>query len=117
MNARIEKKLSKRLLALAPSLFPDAWVLREPSELAYNQGSRITHTLHTGGGTDYWGDGVCAYSLWESWAINWPWCGLFEKHPEGHEREYFPNTEGFKPTPRNLLRLAAKIEARRRVGE
>lgn len=111
MNARIEKKLSKRLLAVAPVLFREAWVLEEPSELACEQGSSISHALHIGGGTDYWGDGMDSHSLWSWWERNWMWFGQFQPYPEGHEREHFPNTEGFMPTTKNLLRLAAGLQS------
>lgn len=43
--------------------------------------------------------------------MNWPWHGLFEPYPADHKLEDYPNTEGFKPTTINLLRLARDCEA------
>lgn len=112
MKARIEKKLSKRLVEVAHSLFPRAWVFPDISELAEEQRTSVSHVLHVGGGVDYWGDGMDAFTCWESWSINWMWSGSFESYPEGHEREFYPDTTGFNPTTQNLLRLAAECEAR-----
>jgi len=114
MKARIEKKLSKRLVEIAPSLFRGAWVYScEPSMLAEKQGSRVSNVLCVGGGVDYWGEGEDDYTVWRAWTGygQWSWCGHFEPYPEGHERQGHPNTEGFKPTTRNLLKLAAQCEA------
>ncbi|KAF1004382.1 MAG: hypothetical protein GAK36_00051 [Pseudomonas sp.] len=110
MKARIEKKLSKRLVTLLPSLFGKAWVDREPSELAYEQNSCINNVMSVGGGIDYWGEGQDAYTCWALWRMNWMWHGPFESYPEGHRHQHYPNTEGFKPTTRNLLKLAAECE-------
>nr|WP_176441330.1 hypothetical protein [Pseudomonas aeruginosa]MCV4168539.1 hypothetical protein [Pseudomonas aeruginosa]HCK4895377.1 hypothetical protein [Pseudomonas aeruginosa]HCL4222383.1 hypothetical protein [Pseudomonas aeruginosa] len=43
MKARIEKKLSKRLVELYPASYSAAWRDEEPSELAYEQGTRVRH--------------------------------------------------------------------------
>lgn len=110
MKARVEKKLSKRLVGLYPGLYGKAWRDDEPSELAYEQRSSVRHVLSVGGGLDYWGEGQDAYTCWADWAMNWPWHGPFEAYPEGHQHQFFPNTEGFKPTTRNLLALAAECE-------
>lgn len=111
MNARIEKKLSKRLVQEAPNLFKDAWQMVDmPSLLADNSGSNITNTYHVGGGVDYWSEGCEAYSVWEWWADNaWCWHGNFPSYPAGHKFEHSPNTEGFKPTVSNLIKLAKSI--------
>jgi len=53
MKARIEKKLSKRLVQLHPALYRKAWRDDEHSELAYEQRTRGRHCLSVGGGTDY----------------------------------------------------------------
>lgn len=110
MKARIEKKLSKRLFQLYPSLYGRAWIDDDHSELAYEQKSCVRHCPSVGGGTDYWGDGEEAYTVWASWLDMWPWHGPFEAYPHDHEHAMFPNTEGFRPTTRNLLRLAAECE-------
>lgn len=113
MKARIEKKLCKRLVQIAPTLFRHAWIDDgEPSELAYAQGTRVSNLYCLGGGVDYWGDGEDAYTTWESWRMNWEWHGDFEPYPEGHQCAHYPNTTGFKPTTRNLLLLAKQAEAR-----
>lgn len=112
MKARIEKKLSKRLVALSPTLYHEAWFDEETSELAYKQGTCVRLVPSVGGGTDYWGEGEDAYAVWQDWLSSWPWHGPFDAYPEGHELEFYPNTEGFKPTTQNLLRLAAECEAR-----
>lgn len=111
MKARIEKKLSKRLVQIAPLVFKGAWLDEEPSELAYKQGSRVNNIYSVGGGVDYWGDGEDAFTAWEYWLMNWAWHGDFEPYPEGHRFEFYPNTEGFRPTTVNLLRLAVIAEA------
>lgn len=107
MKARIEKKLSKRITQIAPKMFKDAWVYNgEPSELAYEQGSRVKNILHMGGGTDYWGEGNEAYTAWRWFLDSYMWQGDFDVYPTGHEFEDFPNTDGFKKTTINLLRFA-----------
>lgn len=111
MKARIEKKLSKRLVQIAPSLFPGAWIDKdEPSVLAYEQGSRVSHILSVGGGVDYWGEGCDAYTVWAAWQMNWMWHGPWGSFPAGHQYEFYPNTDGFKPTTRNLLKLSAQCQ-------
>lgn len=111
MKARIEKKLSKRLVQLHPGLYRRAWIDKdEPSELAYRQRTRVSHVRSVGGGTDYWGDGQDAYTVWADWKMNWCWHGPFEEYPHEHNLAHYPNTEGFRPTTRNLLKLAANCE-------
>lgn len=112
MNARIEKKLSNRLVELCPTLFKDAWISDdEPSELAYRQNSRITHCYHAGGGyCDYLGDALEGYSVWDWWATSWCWYGEFPTYPAGHEYEHFPDTTGFRPTTKNLIKLAVDVD-------
>ena len=111
MKARIEKKLSKRLGVIYPSGYGKAWLdSDEPSELAYEQRTRVSHIPSVGGGTDYWGEGQDAYTTWQDWKMNWEWSGPFEPYPEGHQHQCYPNTEGFRPTTRNLLKLAAECE-------
>jgi len=75
MKARIEKKLSKRLIKIAPAIFQGVWLDRECSELAYAQRTSVSNVWSTGGGTDYWGDGLEAYTLWADWLNSWPWVG------------------------------------------
>ena len=111
MKARIEKKLSNRLVQLHPALYRRAWIDKgEPSELAYEQRTRVSNVRSVGGGTDYWGDGQDAYTVWADWKMNWCWHGPFEEYPHDHKSAHYPNTEGFRPTTRNLLKLAADCE-------
>lgn len=113
MKARTDKKLSKRLREIAPSLFHDAWIENgDLSELAYAQRTRVSNVWCCGGGTDYWGESLESYTLWSLWKTNWPWHLGCDPFPEGHEREGYPNPKGFRPTTPNLLRLAAECEAR-----
>lgn len=112
MKARIEKKLSRKLVSIAPTVFKDAWLDNgEPSELAYKQGTRVTNLMSVGGGTDYFGDGMDAYTTWAWWLMNWEWYGDFQPYPEGHQFENYPDVSGFRRTTRNLLALAVQAEA------
>lgn len=71
MKARTEKKLSKHLVRTHPSLYRRAWIDKdEPSELAYEQNTRVSNVPSVGGGTDYWGDGQDAYTVWADWKSN-----------------------------------------------
>jgi len=108
MKARIEKKLSKSLVRLHPSLYYlNSWIEKdEPSELAYEQNTRVSHVPSVGD----WGDGQDVYTVWADWKSNWMWHGPFEEYPQGHQFACYPNTEGFTLTTRNLLRLAADCE-------
>lgn len=115
MKARIEKKLSQRLVQLHPALYGKAWRDDELSELAYDQRSSVRHCLSVGGGTDYWGEGMDAYTVWADWKMNWSWHGPFEAHPDGHQSEGYPNTGTFRPTTRNLLKLATECELAERA--
>lgn len=108
MKARIEKKVSKRLVEVAPKIFKGAWQEshEEPSALAYEQGSCVSGLYCIGGGVDYWGEGCDAWSCLEWMQLNFEWIGGFESYPEGHEFEGYPNVKGFKPTAKNLIELA-----------
>lgn len=129
MKPRIEKKLSKRLVEIAPSLFADAWIDKEwelwqkhyrhdnggmltPRQIRDNlqQRVRVNNVPSIGGGVDYWGEGNDWWTCWAWFRMNWEWHGPFSSYPEGHRFAGYPNTEGFKPTTRNLLRLAAEDE-------
>ena len=126
MNPRIEKKVSKRLVKIAPKLFKGAWIdndkewwdtlyehqlkrpLRKCEKQANTRNNRckVNHIFSVGGGIDYWGEGEDWYSCFEWLQNNWPWIGKFESYPEGHEFHGYPNTGNFKPTTRNLSKLA-----------
>jgi hypothetical protein len=117
MKARIEKKLSKRLVEVAPLVFKDAWQEEhcEPTQLAYKQGSRVSGLWCVGGGMDYWGEGLDAYSVWEYWSSNFMWQCNFPRYPEGHRFEHYPDTRGFRATAKSLLNLA-RTENKLRQG-
>lgn len=107
MKARIEKKLSNRLVQIAPTLFRDAWIDREqPSELAEDQRSRVSGVYSFGGSMNSWGDTDEVITTWFWWAQNWIWLGGFPLKPGNG----YPDYTGFKSTTRNLLRLAAQVE-------
>lgn len=132
MKPRIEKKLSKRLLQISPSLFEDAWIDNEwehwtkhyahndetltPRQIRENLQQRVSvnHVPSVGGGVDYWGEGQDAYTLWEAWTgyshWAWEWHGNFPDYPEDHEFHGYPDTSSFRPTTRNLLKLAAQCQ-------
>lgn len=131
MKPRIEKKLSKRLFQLAPKLFSDAWIDNEcdprtkhfkhqnngtltPRQIRENWQQRVSvnHIPSIGGELDYWGEGTDWYTLWSWWKSNWEWHGDFEPYPDDHRFCGLPNVEGFRPTTRNLLRIAADCEAK-----
>lgn len=110
MKARIEKKLSKRLLALAPTAFKDSWVDTEVFELAWEQGTSVSHIPMTGGEPDYYGEATDAYTLWEFWSSQWCWLLALPSLPEDSEYPGYPDLTGYKQTTRNLLRWAAEYE-------
>lgn len=129
MKPRIEKKLSKRLLQIAPTLFEDAWIDNEwehwPKHYAHDndgvlsskqrrenlqQRVSVNHVPSVGGGVDYWGEGNDWWTCWAWLRMNWEWYGPFKPYPNGHRFECYPNTEGFKPTTRNLLKLVAQFQ-------
>lgn len=125
MKPRTEKKLSKRLVEVAPTLFSDAWVDKDvehhPKHYALNSGevltakqkrenydmlSSVNNVWSVCEGTDYWGEAADSHTVWDYWVTVWPWIGGFPDH----EFEYYPDTTGFRPTARNLLNLAAQVE-------
>lgn len=111
MKARIEKKLSKKLVRLAPSVLTGVWLDNsEPSVLAYKQRTSVSNVWSVGGGTDYFGDGMDAYTAWAWWQMNWEWHGDFETYPDGHEHQGYPDVSGFRSSTRNLLKLAVRAE-------
>lgn len=111
MNPRIEKKLSKRLMEIYPSLYGNAWIDVDHSELAYDENSNVRHCPSVGGEYDsYSGDCNDSYTVWASWLQMWPWHGPFKEYPRDHKFYGYPNTEGFRTTTRNLLKLAAACE-------
>ena len=110
MKARIEKKLSKRAAIIAPTLIGGVWIDDDISELSWKQKTRVSHIHSVGGGLDYWGEGTDYYTVWTYIQMNWDWLGNFPQYPEGHKHAWFPDTGGFKPTPRNLLKLLANSE-------
>jgi hypothetical protein len=110
MKARIEKKVCKRLVQVSPKLFEDAWkeASSEITELAHKQGSRVSGIYLIGGGLDYWGEGTDAETPLQFMRSHFHWIGKFPNYPEGHKFSNHPDTQGFKPTTRNLINLARK---------
>lgn len=134
MKPRIVKKLSKRLVEIAPSLFASAWVNNDvefsTQHYAFqNNGalsskqkrenletlSGVNHIWSVGGDRDYWGEATDIYTVWEEWSSKWEWYGDFPTYPENHEFQHYPDTTGFRPTTPNLLKLAAEVE-RNQIG-
>lgn len=131
MKPRIEKKLSKRLVEIAPNLFKDAWIDRDfelwqkfwphhyggkltskQKRANMQQKVRVNNVYSVGGGVDYWGEGMDCYSCWQWLKDNWPYVGDFPNYPQGHEFAFYPDTGKFKPTARNLLQLVRDCERR-----
>lgn len=109
MKARIEKKLSKKILHILPELFNSPWINSyEPSNLAFEQGSRVSGVWSVGGELDYWGEGTEVYTCYEWFLSFYSWLGDFPNYPDGHELEFFPDIGNFRPTGKNLLNLAKK---------
>lgn len=106
MKARIEKKICKRLLEVAPRLFEGAWIDSDKSALAYEQRSSVSGVFRIGGGIDEWGEGMDDYSLLEWLLLGYEWVGNFSYYPTGHRFEGMPDTSRFKPTTINLIRIA-----------
>lgn len=106
MKARIIKKLSKKLVESSPKLFNGAWVDKEIMEEAWNQGSRVSHVFSMGGGWDEWGEHVDEETVLSYFKGCWFWLGNFPMYEDGHEFQGYPNTGKFKPTGKNLLKLA-----------
>ena len=106
MKARIIKKLSKKLVEAAPKLFNGAWVNEEIIEEAWSQGSRVSHVFYMGGGCDEWVEGADDETALSYFKSCWFWLGNFPPYGDGHEFQGFPNTGNFKPTGKNLLKLA-----------
>lgn len=96
-NDRQDKKLSKKLKEAAPKLFKDAWKCEE------------SNVWCVGGDIDYWGEGQDAHTCLGWFLGNWFWVGDFPTYPEGHKFAHYPDTGNFKPTFKNLLKLAKSI--------
>lgn len=45
MKARIEKKLSKKIVTILPLVYKSAWFNTEILDSAFKQGSRVSHVL------------------------------------------------------------------------
>lgn len=121
MKPRIEKKLSKKLVAIAPSLFVGWWVDKEIERMRPCWGKNLTSKQKRknreqcvsvngipslGGELDYWGEATDCETVWTCWRGRYKWHGDFPCHEFDSELD----TRGFKPTARNLLKLAARCE-------
>lgn len=136
MNPRIEKKVSKKLVKIAPKLFKGAWVDNEVEyspkywphrldrELTAKEKKvntqlkkcRVNHIYSVGGGyCSYVGDCDDHFTCYDWLKNNYCWVFNFPTFPAGHELAYYPDTKGFKPTTRNLIRLAKSYESKKRA--
>ena len=112
MKARIEKKLSKKLVQILPEIFKHAWVDSNVSEKAWSQGSRVSNMYFVGGGVDYWGEGEDEYTVIEDFISHYNWHSPIHKpSPEGHEFEGMPMFESKRLTGKYLIECARKIAA------
>lgn len=106
VNERIEKKLSKRLCEIAPSIFSEAW--------------KDDHGIMcVGGGSDYWGEFEDAYTCWEWWRDNWLYfieCdGVSIITDDGEWNDKIPQYR-MKPKSRYLISLAKIANHYRKVN-
>ncbi len=93
-----------------PELFKGAWIDTDICELSFEQNSRVSHILIMGGDIDEWGEGSDYYTAFDWFKQQWEWYGDFTPYGCGHEFEGYPDTGKFKPTSRNLLKLARGVK-------
>lgn len=92
MKARQLKKLSKKIAAILPKIYYDAWVDTEVMESAWAQGSKVSGETRIGGESDYWGEGTDDYSVFNDFILNIDtWVYPYPIYPDGHEFERMPN--------------------------
>ena len=139
MKPRIIKKVSKRLVEIAPKLFNDAWKggwidscmewdylhcserdLGRPLSKndiktnTYLSKCKVNHVYSVGFlGFDLYGD-MTEYETVLDWFLTcYDWLALdakiFNEYPEGHKFHGMPDARAFKPTTRNLIKLAKQI--------
>lgn len=106
MNARIEKKLSKKIVELLPHRYQNvaynSWWM---TDLAYEEGVNIMDVpiieiqLSDENG---WG----WETTWQDFRPNYMWICNFPVYEEDHPLAGYPDTGNFKPTTQNLLNLA-----------
>lgn len=110
MKARIEKKLSKKLVEILPGIFNKAWVCSDVTELAWDQGSRISNMYFVGGGVNCWGEGEDQYTVLEDFVSHYNWHSpIYNPFPDGHELEGMPTFESKRLTGKYLIQCARKI--------
>ena len=109
MKARIAKKLSKKLAETNHKLFNGAWIDPDVMELAWDQGSCVSGCLSVGGHLDCWGEGTDHHTVLYQMKLDYCWLGNFPEYPKGHKLEGYPDTKGFKPNGRNLLKIAREV--------
>ena len=106
-NARILKKMSKRLKQVAPKLFKDSWVDSDICEQSWKEGNRIRNIESIGGGLDEWGEGTDYQTLFDFMKTEFIWLGDFDSYPEGHEWEGLPKLpSGYKLTTIKMIQIA-----------
>lgn len=127
MNPRIEKKVSKRLTEIAPKLFKGFWIddeiersaahwrhnlgreltARERKENTLIEKCRVNNICSVGGEyCSYMGDCNDYFTCFEWLKNNYCWIGNFPSFSHDSEFRGYPDTGNFKPTTRNLLKLA-----------
>lgn len=111
MKARIEKKLCKKIAEILPyEFYGRAWTDGEVTELAFNQGSRVSSILYVGGGVDYWGEGEDEYTVLEDFKSHVDWHPpIFNPWPQGHKWEGLPMPNKNRLTGKYLIECARKI--------
>lgn len=98
MKARIEKKLSKRLMVEVPMLFNHAFINRDFSEAAYAQGTRVSNCYSVGGERiSYLEAPTKIITVWEVWCLIWKY--------------YAVDPGQVKPSTIELIKLARDLNA------
>ncbi len=105
MNARIEKRLSKKIFELLPNIYKNIWVDDGPTDKSYKERNKVSNCLCIGDEC-YWGEGQDVRTIWEDFKLNYPFIGGFPIHVKDEFNYGWPDTSGFKETTINLIRLA-----------
>lgn len=105
MNARIEKKLSKKIVKLLPHRYRLAYCSWWVSDLAYEECVNIMNVpvLDTQlSDEEGWG----WEATWQDFRHSYMWICNYPVYEEDHPLAGHPDTGNFKPTTQNLLNLA-----------
>lgn len=132
MKARIEKKLSKRLVELLP-MYKNAWICEEgidnyiikPDDIDvpktaknmrryYDGLIHVNNVYHLGGGLDYWGEANDTYTVFEGFVGRLgsiDWSGIFGWHPSNHEFSAYPLFPKKRLTGKQAIHIAKLLIA------